>query len=116
MTVRHITAVGNVDDDGYLVDPSLVHHGSIQGGRIGSLAGLVDPATHLNREFPEHEIGECVIAAELAVGAAVVMDDDGILVRAVPRHDVMSDLGHVDQGARRTEWLQVLRDRRSQFQ
>ncbi len=113
MTVRHITSVDNVDDDGRLIDATIAHHATLHGSRIASLAGLVDPTTHLNADFADHELGECVIAAELEVGAEIVLDENGQFARAVPRPDARRSLGAVDQGARRTEWLTVLRERRS---
>lgn len=112
MTVRHITRADNVDSDGFLIDASLVHHGAVQGGRVASLAGLVDPATHLNRDFPDHELGECVIAAALEPGAAMVLDENHQFARASARFEALQSLGFVDQGARRSEWLAVLRERR----
>ncbi len=112
MTVRHITTVGNVDDDGYLIDATIASHGTLRGSHIDSLAGPVDPTTHLNADFADHELGECVIAAELEVGAEIMLDENGHFARAHPRLDARQSLGAVDQGARRTEWLTVLRERR----
>lgn len=114
MTVRHITVVDNVDDDGYLIDPTRVHHGAVQGSHVASLAGPVDPLTHLNFDFGEHELGECIIAEELVVGSPVVLDENGQFARARPGADASTSLGFVDQGARRTEWLSVLKERRDQ--
>lgn len=112
MTVRHITQVENVDDDGFLIDPAAVHHGAVQGSHVASLAGPVDPATHLNLDFPEHEVGECIIAERLEPGAPIVLDENGQFARCRPRGGAKERRGFVDQGARRTEWLAVLRERR----
>lgn len=112
MTVRHITSADNVDEDGYLIDPTLAHHGTVQGSHIDSLAGPIDPTTHLNTDFPDHELGECVVAAELRAGAEVTLDEHDQFARARLRPGARRPLGAVDQGARRTEWLTVLRERR----
>jgi hypothetical protein len=112
MTVRHITSVDNVDDEGYLIDPSACGHGTISSGTIDALAGLVDPLTHLNRDFPEHQLDECVVAEQLAIGSSLVREPAGEFRRAVPRRAAMEARGRVDQGARRVEWLTTLRARR----
>lgn len=112
MTVRHITSADNVDDSGHLIDATIAHHGSLHGSQIAALAGRVDPTTHLNADFVDHELGECVIAVELETGADIVLDENGQFARARPRPDARASLGAVDQGARRTEWLKVLRERR----
>jgi hypothetical protein len=113
MTVRHITRADNVDSEGFLIDPTIAYHGAVQGSHLASLAGPVDPTTHLNVDFADHELGECVIAVTLDIGAKMVLDENGQFARAQPRHDAMRRLGYVDQGARRVEWLNVLRERRS---
>ena len=112
MTVRHITVADNVGDDGHLIDPSIVHHGTVQGSHVASLAGPIDITTHLNTDFVDHEVGECVIATKLETAAALVLDDNGQFARARPRHDAKRSLGAVDQGERRAEWLRVLGERR----
>ena len=112
MTVRHITSLDNVDGEGYLIDPLACRHGTIASGAIDALAGLVDPLTHLNRDFPEHQLDECVVAQQLAVGSAVTREPAGAFRRAVPRRTAMEARGRVDQGARRVEWLTTLRARR----
>jgi hypothetical protein len=114
MTVRHITSLDNVDDEGYLIDPLACRHGTISAGAIDALAGLVDPLTHLNRDFPEHQLDECVVAEQLAVGSSVTREPFGNFRRAVPRVTAMESRGKVDQGARRVAWLTRLRERREE--
>ncbi|MFV0523150.1 MAG: hypothetical protein ACK5RL_01475 [Acidimicrobiales bacterium] len=113
MSVRHITHTGNVDDDGFLIEPTEVWHGTVAGSRVASLGGPVDPTTHLNLRFSEHELGECIYAASIEVGAPVVVDELGRFARAVERPGSRRDLGPVDTGARRAEWLRVLAERRN---
>lgn len=76
MRIRHITARANVDADGFLRDPRLVRHGIVVAGRVADLAAPVDPLTHLNRDFPEHGLDDCLVADELAVGARVLWEGD----------------------------------------
>ncbi|SDB95254.1 hypothetical protein GA0111570_11179 [Raineyella antarctica] len=105
MNVRHITHRRNVDEAGLLIDAEQVCHGTVQGGVIAALAGPVDPLTHLNRDFHEHELGECVVAEELVVGSAVLLDGEGHFLRASQRPGAKKSLGRVDLGARRSDWL-----------
>lgn len=86
-------------------DATLVHHGSIEGGVVAALAGLIDPRTHLNTDFVDHELGECVIAEQLDVGSPVLKDEQGQFVRASPRRSAWRSYGPVDLGARRVAWL-----------
>lgn len=116
MTVRHITQADNVDEDGFMIDASLVHHGVIQGGHLHSLGGKVDPQTHLNVDFPDHRTEECAIAETLEVGAPIVRDENDQFARTRPRPNAVQPLGKIDRGARRAEWLEVLRARRSERQ
>lgn len=113
MAIRHVTSTDNVDDEGFLIDPTRAHHGTIQAAHVEDLGGPVDPLTHLNRDFPDHELGECVVAERLAVGAPVVWSGDGTFQRAIVRPGAMSPLGRVDTGERRIIWLQVLQERRN---
>lgn len=107
MTVRHLAAVNNLDEDGYVVDPGRVYHGAIVGGRISALAGVVDPSTHINLDYRDHEVGDCVIVDDLVEGASVVRDGDGQFMHAPLHPDAMRRLGPVDLGARRAEWLRA---------
>jgi hypothetical protein len=72
MRIRHLTAAENVDTEGYLRDPALVRHGLVVGGQVAALAGPVEPLTHLNLDFPEHGLDDCLVAEQLAVRAAAL--------------------------------------------
>lgn len=104
MNVYHLVAAENVGDDGLIMDARLVRHGVIEAGRVGALAGPIDPLTHLNLDFAAHQLGECVVVAALAVGAAVGFAGDGFAV-ARPQRAAFARLGAVDVGARRAQWL-----------
>jgi len=113
MAIRHVTCIDNVDSEGFLIDPTRTCHGTIRAAHIEDLGGPVDPLTHLNRDFAEHELGECVVAEELEIGSPLVPDADGQFQRAVVHHSSMKSLGRVDIGRRRVEWLQAFKDRRT---
>ena len=79
MRIRHLVAADNVDAQGYVIDPLLVRHGIVLGGRIADLAGLIDPQTHLNRDFPDHQLEECLVAERLERGG--VCPDEGWMAK-----------------------------------
>jgi hypothetical protein len=112
MLIRHITAAANVDHDGYLIDPCAVRHGVIIGGRVAALAGLIDPVTHLNRDFEEHDLGRCVVAEQLEVGAAVEVTEDGLRLVGAADGAYVSR-GEVDLAGRRTAWREAVARRRT---
>lgn len=111
MTVRHFTCRDNVDEHGYLRDNQRVHHGTLGGGVISALGGPVDPTTHDNLDYPEHETGECVVTEELEEGSPIVWTEDGQYMSARPQPGSKQRLGRVNMGARRAAWLQQFADK-----
>lgn len=67
MLIRHCVEESNVDD-GQVLDPTKVRHVTIKGGKVGSLSGFIDPASHLNLDYPDHKVTVCVIAEKFSVG------------------------------------------------
>ena len=108
MKVRHLTAAENVATDGSLIDPLDVRHGLIVAGRVAALAGLVDPLTHLNSDFPEHGLEQCAVVERLEVGAAACFGEDGLRL-AWASDAAYEPRGRVDLPARLRAW----RDARS---
>src|SRR5689334_17427132 len=100
MLIRHLTAADNVDASGSLIDTLAVRHGVVVGGRVAALAGVVDPLTHLNLDFDEHDLERCAVAERLEVGAAVQTTEAGLrFVTAAA--ETYRHLGGVDVQARR---------------
>lgn len=110
--IRHMVESENVDPAGFIIDASRAVHGVILHGLVEEMSGPVDPVTHLNREFPDHQLGPCVVAEHLAPGSPVLVDGEGQLTFAQPRPDSIERHGRVDVGARRLEWLRVHQSRR----
>jgi len=48
MLVRHCVEESNVDEHLVVTDPTKVRHVVILAGRVESMSGLIDPASHLN--------------------------------------------------------------------
>jgi len=107
MRIRHIVAIDNVDAQEYVIDPLLVRHGIVLGGQIGDLAGPIDPRTHLNRDFLEHRLEECLVAERLERGAALLRDGDRFRV-ALVRVGAYTSLGPVDVDRRRADWQRAV--------
>lgn len=103
MRIRHLVAAGALTPDDEIGDPSDIRHGVIVGGRVAALAGPVDPATHLNRDFPAHRCCFCVAVEELTVGAPVLRTENGFLLAAVPP-TAFAHHGRVDLARRRAAW------------
>ena len=72
--IRHITEVGNVKN-GRVIDPSRTRHGVITAGRISDLSGWIDPATHLNLDFPGSLMNLVVVSETLEIGGAILTDN-----------------------------------------
>ncbi|MCG8353775.1 MAG: hypothetical protein MI924_38915 [Chloroflexales bacterium] len=107
MRIQHLVAAANIDAEGFVIDPFLVRHGLIVAGRIAELAGPIEPLTHLNLDFPDHRLGDCLIAEQLAVGATLLWDGDHFRVsRARPL--AYQRLGAVNIAQRRVAWQQRL--------
>jgi hypothetical protein len=107
MRIRHLVAADNVDEQGYVIDPLLVRHGIVLAGQIADLAGLVDPQTHLNHDFAEHRLDECLIAERLERGAALLRDGERFRV-AIVRPGAYAQLGPVDVDGRRADWQRAV--------
>jgi hypothetical protein len=107
MRIRHLVAADNVDAQGYVIDPLLARHGIVLAGEIGDLAGPIDPQTHLNRDFLDHQLEECLVAERLERGAALLRDGDRFLV-ALVRPSAYEALGPVDVDRRRASWQRVV--------
>ena len=67
------------------MDPTKVRHVTIKGGKVGSLSGFIDPASHLNLDYPDHKVTVCVIAETFSVGAAIQFSDQGLSFATVTR-------------------------------
>jgi hypothetical protein len=110
MRIHHVVAQDNGDGAGMIRDPRRARHCVVVAGRIADLSGEVDPATHLNRDFLAHQLGQCIVAERLQRGAAVLYHDAGFLIAAPSAEDIVS-LGSVDLDRRRIDWLAAHRAR-----
>jgi hypothetical protein len=106
--IRHCVEESNVDEEMHVVDCSRIRHVTLKAGRIESMSGLVDPASHLNLDYTDHRATTCIIAEKFENGAKVRMDDDGLLFAFVPR-SAFAHLGHVDYTQRLTDLIKAVK-------
>jgi hypothetical protein len=111
--VRHVVEASNVDAQRFVIDPAKARHCTIRAGALLELSGPVDPLTHLNRDFGDHALGDCVVAERLEPGAPVLREPTGRFLVAATRPEATGQRGRVDVDARRIAWLEVHRRRRT---
>ena len=104
MVVRHVVEASNVDDDGYVADPFKIKHGVVRAAKIWDLAGFIDFRTHLNLDFEDHRVTECIITSQFCKFAPVRMKPDGFVFAKV-KSESYKHFGFVDIDARRIEWM-----------
>ena len=111
--IRHCVEESNVDSDMTVIDPTKIRHVTIAGGRIALVSGLIDPASHLNLDFPDHRVTICVIAERFEVGAKVMMDSDGLVFATVPRA-LYGHYGYLDYTQRLVDMIQAFKTNQEQ--
>ena len=93
------------------MDPTKVRHVTIKGGKIESLSGYIDPASHLNLDYPDHKVTVCVIAKEFLVGASIRFAEQGISFATVSRSSY-AHYGSVDYTQRLNDMVAAVKDRK----
>jgi hypothetical protein len=98
----------NVDDNMQVIDPSKMRHVTVAGGRIEQMSGLIDQASHLNLDFPDHRATVCIIAEKFQVGARVKMESEGLVFATVPRSSY-GHYGYVDYTQRLVDMINAVK-------
>lgn len=101
----------NVDENGQVLDPTKVRHVTIRGGKIESLSGYIDPASHLNLDYRDHKVTVCVIAEKFSVGAAIRFAEQGLSFAAVNRSSY-THYGPVDYTRRLTDMVAAVKNKK----
>ena len=113
MLIRHCVEESNVDENLIVIDPAKIRHGVIAGGKLQSMSGLIDPASQLNLDYPDHKITNCIIVEKFENGAKVRLGDRGLIFAFVDRSS-FDHLGFVDYTQRLLEMIKgVKKIRRS---
>ena len=91
-----------------VIDPTQMRHVTIAAGKIALISGLVDPASHLNLDFPDHRATICIIAERFEVGAKVKMDNDGLVFATVSR-SLYGHYGYLDYTQRLVDMIKAIK-------
>ena len=108
MVVRHCVEESNVDENLVVIDPARIRHVTLNAGRINAMSGLIDPASHLNLDYPDHKVTICVIAEKLEVGAKVRFGDRGLAFAIVDR-SAFDHCGYVDYTQRLSDMTEAVK-------
>ena len=92
-----------------MIDPTRIKHVVLSGGKIYSMSGLIDPASHLNVDYSLHKVTKCVIAEKFEIGAQVKIEDNG-LVFALVGQSSYGHYGKVDYTQRLTDMIDKVKE------
>ena len=95
MIIRHCVEQSNINENMVVIDATKTRHVTVRAAAIESMSGLIDPASHLNLDFPDHKITTCVIAEKFQVGSKIRISDEG-MVFAIVRRSSYDHYGKVD--------------------
>ena len=70
-------------------------HVVVVAGKIQSMSGLIDPASHLNLDYPDHKVTTCVVTEKFEIGGKVLIQENG-LVFALVDSSKYEHFGYVD--------------------
>ncbi len=108
--IRHCVEETNVDENMNVIDATEVRHVTVKAGKIELMSGIIDPASHLNLDHPDHRVTVCIIAESFKVGAKVKMDNDGLLFATVQRSSY-DHFGQIDYTQRLLEMIKVVKQK-----
>jgi hypothetical protein len=100
-----------VDENFVVTDPTKIRHVVISADRIQSMSGLIDPASHLNLDYPDHTVITCVIAEKFEIKAKVKLNDQGLVFARVDK-SALGHYGNVDYTQRLFGMIEAVKHRR----
>ena len=106
--IRHCVEESNVDENMNVIDATKIRHVTVKAGAIESMSGFIDPASHLNLDYPDHRATVCIVAEKFENGARVKMDDNGLLFAGVQRSSY-GHYGHVDYTQRLIDMIKAVK-------
>jgi hypothetical protein len=95
-----------------IIDPTKIRHVIIVAGRIESMSGLIDPASHLNLDYPDHRVTNCVIVEKFEKGSKVRIGDRGLAFANVDRRSAFDHYGYVDYTQRLFSMIESVKKKR----
>lgn len=108
MQVRHCVEEANVNETLMVIDPKKIRHVIIAGGKIESMSGFIDPASHLNFDFVDHKVTNCVIAEKFEKGAPVKLKDHRMVFATLNKKQ-FAHYGFVDYTERLENMIQKVK-------
>lgn len=109
MQIRHCVEESNIDENHIVIDPTKIRHVIIFGAKIESMSGLIDPASHLNLDYPDHKVTNCVVTEKFEIGAKVRVSDQGLVFASV--HPSSFDhFGQVDYTQRLLDMIEKVKE------
>lgn len=72
------------------------------------MSGLIDPASHLNLDFPDHRITTCIVTEKFEIGAKALMQDNGLVFALVDSSEY-KHLGYVDYTQRLFDMIDAVK-------
>ena len=112
MLIRHCVEESNIDENLVIKDPTNIRHAVIVGGRIKSISGLIDPASHLNLDYPDHKVTACVIVEKLEMGAKAIFGDRGLIFANVDTRSAFDHYGYVDYTQRLSDMIEAVKKKK----
>jgi len=109
MLIRHCVEESNVDENLVVIDPTKIRHVTLKAGRIDAMSGLIDPASHLNLDYPDHKVTVCVVAEKFEIGAKVRFGDRGLVFAVVDR-SAFVHYGYVDYTQRLSDMTEAVKN------
>ena len=109
MIIRHCVEETNIDENYLVIDPTLIKHVTVSSGKIDSMSGFIDPASHLNIDYSLHKVTKCIIAEKFEIGARVKIEDNG-LVFALVGPSSYDHYGKVDYTQRLTDMIEKVKE------
>lgn len=83
MQIRHCVEEDNVNEQMIIKDPTKIRHVILSEGKIKSMSGFIDPASHLNIDYPLHKVTKCVIAKKFELGSDILFGNNGFMFALV---------------------------------
>jgi hypothetical protein len=109
LIIRHCVEESNIDENYFVIDPTRIKHVVLSGGKIYSMSGLIDPASHLNVDYSLHKVTKCVIAERFEIGSTVKIEDNG-LVFALVGQSSYGHYGNVDYTQRLSDMIEKVKE------
>ena len=90
-----------------------IRHVTLRAGKLDSLSGLIDPASHLNLDYPDHKVTTCVITEKFSVGAPIRFSRQGLSFATVNRLS-FTHYGPIDYTERLASMIDAVKEKKKE--